>query len=68
MCGIGGTMRSDAAAYDHQQLVKELRRNLDHRGPDGRDDWQETKPRSVSLVHTNLAMQSSCGRYVLIYS
>lgn len=79
MCGIAGVIRPDAAAYDHQRLVRDFQRSLHHRGPDGKGDWRETNTRSVSFVHTQLAirdpsplagqpMTSSCGRYVLVFN
>jgi asparagine synthase (glutamine-hydrolysing) len=54
---------------------------IDHRGPDGRDRWQDCPPAgpAVQLLHSRLAIQdlskaaaqpmhSACGRYVLVFN
>ncbi len=80
MCGIVGFLCSTPETADEElrRLVSAMAATLRHRGPDGRGVWTDARA-GVALGHTRLAildlspagnqpMQSSCGRYVLVYN
>ena len=75
MCGIAGVVAFDRPGEASAELVREMRRRLKHRGPDGEG---EAFGSFAALAHTRLAMvdraggaqpfASADGRYLLVYN
>jgi asparagine synthase (glutamine-hydrolysing) len=80
MCGIAGfvTLRPFTDAAQARGRVQAMTRSIKHRGPDAEGFWlDDTK--GVALGHRRLSildlspsgaqpMQSSCGRYILVFN
>lgn len=75
MCGLTGFVDLTGSAVD-PDLVRQMARQLNHRGPDGEGIWVSENVglghRRLSIIDptslSNQPMVSSCGRYVLAYN
>lgn len=75
MCGIGGILFSADAPAVLQQKIKQLGNKQQHRGPDGRSEWQAG---NHALCHQRLALLDAAGgtqpftdnsgRYLIVYN
>ncbi|MEN9559740.1 MAG: hypothetical protein RLZZ502_951 [Pseudomonadota bacterium] len=78
MCGISGLLDGKRRLKHIDELAKAMALRMQHRGPDGADEWVDHAA-GVALAHRRLAivdlsaagkqpMASSCGRYVVSYN
>ena len=78
MCGIAGLIGWTGTENQTTDIIKRFQSSLHHRGPDNKGHWV-SKVDMISFVHTRLSildlsnsgnqpMQSSCGRYVIIFN
>ena len=76
MCGLAGALGYPGLP---DQVLLQLGKALDHRGPDGQGLWRDPATDQACLLHRRLAiqdltpaglqpMQSACGRYVLVFN
>ena len=76
MCGLAGVLGYPGLP---DQVLLQLGKALDHRGPDGQGVWRDPATDQACLLHRRLAiqdltpaglqpMQSACGRYVLVFN
>lgn len=78
MCGIAGFVGGSGSRDGQEQLLRQMGRMLERRGPDGEGRWIDDE-HNVAFVHRRLAivdlsptgiqpMESPSGRYVITYN
>jgi asparagine synthase (glutamine-hydrolysing) len=78
MCGIAGILRGDFETFNIGETVRSMTSTLVHRGPDDVGVWRDERE-AVALGHRRLSiidlsplghqpMESSSGRYVIVYN
>ena len=78
MCGIAGLIGFEYPENKISKIIREIQSSLNHRGPNWKGFWT-SKEDKISLIHTRLSildlskdgnqpMNSSCGRYIIVFN
>ena len=78
MCGIAGLIGFEYPENKISKIIREIQSSLNHRGPNWKGFWT-SKEDKISLIHTRLSildlskdgnqpMNSSCGRYKIVFN
>lgn len=76
MCGIAGILSPSLSLHERKDLLHQMLDVQKHRGPDAKQEWHDG---FCSLGHNRLSiidpsteanqpMQSSCGRYMVVFN